>query len=314
MNNSSKVLIPALLLLVLGGLGILLNRKVDPVDVSIMTYNIRMLTDEDKGNSNWDARKDFLVDTIRDQDADFVGVQEAFREQLDFIGSRLGRYSELGVGREDGATKGEYSAIMFNSSRFKAGDSGTFWLSSQPEVPNSMTWGNSVTRICTWARFQHGETGRRFDVFNAHFDHQSEEARRRGMAQINKRIAERPEPRGHVILMGDFNAGESSWSIRYAKSEPDVEDLPDDPSTLGSDPVSGTPEIVLRDTFRSIEPDAAEPGTFHGFGGVPHGGKIDHIFIENAGNRVLNADVWRVHRDAWYPSDHFPVRATVRFW
>ena len=50
MNNSSKVLIPALLLLVLGGLGILLNRKVDPVDVSIMTYNIRMLTDEDKGN------------------------------------------------------------------------------------------------------------------------------------------------------------------------------------------------------------------------------------------------------------------------
>ncbi|MDA0813192.1 MAG: endonuclease/exonuclease/phosphatase family protein [Verrucomicrobia bacterium] len=314
MNNSSKAFIPTLLLLVLGGLGSLLNRKVDPVDVSIMTYNIRMLTDEDTGNSNWEVRKDFLVDTIRDQDADFVGVQEAFREQLDFIGSRLGRYSELGVGRDDGATTGEYSAILFNLSRFKVEDSGTFWLSSEPEVPNSMTWGNSVTRICTWARFLHKRTGRRFDVFNAHFDHESEEARRRGMAQINNRIAERSEPQGHVILMGDFNAGENSWAIKYVKGEPDVEDLPDDASTPGSDPVSGTPEIVLRDTFRAIHPDTAEPGTFHGFGGVPLGGKIDHIFIENAGNRVLDADIWHVNRDGMYPSDHFPVRATVRFW
>ncbi|MEZ5325028.1 MAG: endonuclease/exonuclease/phosphatase family protein [Verrucomicrobiales bacterium] len=314
MNNTSKALIPALILMVLGLLGSLLSGKVDPVDVSIMTYNIRLLTDNDKGTSNWEARKDFLADTIRDQDVDFVGVQEAFREQLDFLDSRLGRYSELGVGREDGVTKGEYSAILYKSSRFEVEDSGTFWLSSEPDVPNSMTWGNKVTRICTWARFKHGKTGRRFDVFNAHFDHQSEDARRRAMAQINKRIAERPEPQGHVILMGDFNAGEKSWAIRYAKGAADVEALPDDPSTPEQDPVPGKPAIVLRDTFRAIEPDAPEPGTFHGFKGVPTSGKIDYIFVEKRGNRVLAADVWRVNRDGVYPSDHFPVRATVRFW
>lgn len=305
---------PALILLVVGTTGLFLMNRKEPVDISIVTYNIRLLTDDDKGSSNWEQRKDFLADTIREEAADFVGVQEAYREQLDFIHSRIGIYSELGVGREDGAAQGEYSAILYKTHRFNVIDSGTFWLSSEPETVNSMTWGNSITRICTWGKFEEKESGRLLDVFNAHFDHQSENARRRSMALISERIAERSQPQGHVILMGDFNAGEKSWAYRYITRAPDVEALPDDPLTPEQDPLSGEPAFALRDTFRSLYPDVKEPGTFHGFSGNARGGKIDHIFVESEDNRVLNADVWRVNREGWYPSDHFPVRATVRFW
>ena len=178
-DSSSKAFVPAAILLLIGVVGIWLSSRTEPVDVSIITYNIRLLTSNDKGRSNWEERKNFLADTIRDERADFVCVQEAYRKQLDFISSRVGGYTEIGVGREDGETKGEYSAILFLTHRFTVVDSGTFWLSSDPQTPNSMTWGNKITRICTWARFRERESGRRLDVFNTHFDHQSEDARRR---------------------------------------------------------------------------------------------------------------------------------------
>ena len=312
---ASKSLFPALILFVIGLCGVFLNRQPAPVDLKILTYNIRLLTDNDKGKTHWTKRRDFLVDTIREDDADIIGFQEAFREQLDFIGKHVAGYSEVGVGREDGESKGEYSAIFFKKHRFDLIDSGTFWLSSKPETPNSTTWGNNVTRICTWARLRTKEGGTRFDVFNTHFDHQSEEARRRGMAQIAARIAKRPEPRGHVIFTGDFNASESSWAFQFITGNShDLEPLADDASTTASDPVSEKSPIVLRDTFRAAHPDSPIVGTFHGFRGTSRGGKIDHIFVESKGNRILSADVWKIHRDGQYPSDHFPVRAMVRFW
>lgn len=314
MNPLSKALFPALLLLLVGISGIWLTTRPKPVDIRCTTYNIRLLTDSDTGRSNWSERRDFVADTIRDDGADFVCVQEAFREQLDFIASRVAGYTEIGVGREDGATKGEYSAILYKSHRFEVVDSGTFWLSSQPDVPNSMTWGNQITRICTWARFQEVASGRRLDLFNAHFDHQSEEARRRAMALIASRIAKRPAPRGHTVLTGDFNADENSWAIRYITGASGLEPLPDDPSTEAVDPVVPPPRMPLRDTFRAVHPEAESVGTFHGFSGTARGGKIDHIFVEPSGNRVLDADIWRVNREGWFPSDHFPVRATIRFW
>ena len=314
MSNSSKSLIPALILFLLGTSGILLTAKPEPIDVRILTYNIRLLTNNDTGSSNWSERKEFLADTMRDESADLLCVQEAFREQLDFIGTRVAGYTEVGVGREDGDSKGEYSAILYKTHRFELIDSGTFWLSDEPDVPNSMTWGNNVTRICTWARLEERESGRRLDVFNTHFDHQSEEARRRAMALIATRIDARPGPKGHVILAGDFNADESSWAFRYITGAEDVEALPDYVPSPQDDPISPRAPVILRDTFRAIHPEASSVGTFHGFSGKSRGGKIDHIFVEQSGNRVLKADIWRVNRDGWFPSDHFPVRATVRFW
>ncbi|MCZ6776458.1 MAG: endonuclease, partial [Ignavibacteria bacterium] len=56
------------------------------------------------------------------------------------------------MGRDDGKTVGEYSAILYLSDRFCADEEGTFWFSETPEIPGSRNWGNSIPRICTWMR------------------------------------------------------------------------------------------------------------------------------------------------------------------
>ena len=124
----------------------------DKPNLVVMTFNIRYGTAND-GENNWDNRKDMACDVLRRHNPDVVGLQEALRSQIDDIRAALPQYAEIGVGRDDGKTKGEYSAILYRKDRLDVDDSGTFWLSDTPETPGSITWGNTCTRICTWGRF-----------------------------------------------------------------------------------------------------------------------------------------------------------------
>ena len=135
-----------------------------------MTFNIRYGTAND-GDNNWANRKEMACDVLRRHNPDIVGLQEALRSQIDDIRAALPQYAEIGCGRDDGKTKGEYSAILYRKDRLDVNDCGTFWLSDTPEVPGSTTWGNKITRICTWGRFIPKDPGRPFYMFNTHFDH-----------------------------------------------------------------------------------------------------------------------------------------------
>ena len=64
------------------------------------------------------------------------------------------RYAYVGVGRDDGAEAGEYSAIVYDSTRLAVVSSGTFWYADDPERAGSIAWGANLPRICTWARFR----------------------------------------------------------------------------------------------------------------------------------------------------------------
>ncbi|SDF44309.1 hypothetical protein SAMN05216553_101665 [Lentzea fradiae] len=45
-----------------------------------------------------------------------------------------------------------------------------FRLSATPDVADSKSCGDNVTRMVTWVRFADRSTGRRFVVANTHFD------------------------------------------------------------------------------------------------------------------------------------------------
>jgi len=204
-------------------------------------------------------------------------------------------YAAVGIGRDDGRRRGEFAAILFRASRYRVAESGTFWFSDTPESIASTTWGNTVTRICTWARFIDRD-GRAFWVFNVHLDHESQPARERSTALLAERIASRPEAFRDepVIVTGDFNAGEDNPAIRALLE--------------GAD---GAPGRFV-DTFRVLHPDAAPAGTFTAF--RPDridGPKIDYVMVE-PGTEVLSAEIIRTSRDGRFPSDHFPVVASVR--
>lgn len=267
----------------------------------VMTYNIRYGTAND-GDNSWANRKEIAIDVLRRHSPDVVGLQEALRFQIDDMRAALPQYAEIGGGRDDGKTQGEYSAILYRKDLLDLDDSGTFWLSDTPEVPGSITWGNACTRICTWGRFLRKDTGRAFYLFNTHLDHVSQFSRDRSAILLAQRIRDRKHP-DPILVTGDFNAGEDNPVVRYFKGE---QELPAASSDLAKTP------IVLVDTFRVLHPDAKEVGTFHSFKGGVTNSKIDYILAQPE-TKVLRAEILHDNRDNRYPSDHFPVITTIRF-
>jgi len=269
-------------------------------DLVVMSFNVRYGAADD-GENNWDKRKDLAYEVVRRQNPDVIGLQEALRSQIDDIRAALPAYGEIGVGREDGKTKGEYSAILYRKDRFEVNDSGTFWLSDTPEVPGSITWGNACTRVCTWARFL-PKSGKPFYLFNTHLDHIAQLAREKGMALILSRLSGR-KYQDPIILTGDFNSGENNSVVHYLKGERQLD--------AASNGLSKNP-LPLVDTFRVLHKDASEVRTAHGFTGSRSGAKIDYIFVQ-PGVEVLKAEILHDNKDNRYPSDHFPITAAIRF-
>ena len=76
---------------------------------------------------------------------DILGTQEVLHNQLEDLKQRLPEYGVIGVGREDGKEKGEYSALWYQKDRFNLLDSGYFWLSETPEVAGSKGWDRLVS-------------------------------------------------------------------------------------------------------------------------------------------------------------------------
>ncbi|MCL5281839.1 MAG: endonuclease/exonuclease/phosphatase family protein [Planctomycetes bacterium] len=270
-------------------------------DLVVMSFNIRYGAAND-GENNWDKRKDLACDVVRRQAPDLVGLQEALRSQIDDLRSALPEYGESGAAREDGKTKGEYSAILYRKDRFDVDESGTFWLSDTPEVPGSITWGNACTRVCTWARFLPKSSGKPFYMVNTHLDHISQLSREKGIALIMSRLSSRKHP-DPIVLTGDFNSGENNAVVRYLRGERRLEVVR-----------NGAPEnpLPLVDTFRLLHKDASAVGTAHSFKGGRSGNKIDYIFV-TPGTEVLQADILHDSKDHRYPSDHFPITAAIRF-
>lgn len=255
--------------------------------LTVMTYNLRYITSGDKGQRAWTFRRDLAAELIKKNRPDIIGIQEGLRPMLNDLGERIVGYAEIGLGREDGRDKGEFSAILVRADRFTIQESGTFWLSDTPEVPNSCTWGNTVTRICTWAKLYDRDTRQVFHFYNTHLDHASPLARQKGVELILARIATRNSG-GPFLLTGDFNAGFEDPIHEAVRAAPAV------------------------DVWKSLHPNAAatESGTWHDFTGRTDGSRIDYIYA-SPDFKALDSVILRDETGGVYPSDHFPVSATL---
>lgn len=266
---------------------------VDPVPLDVMTFNIRYGTAED-GPDAWPLRRGLVMEVIQTHRPHVLGVQEALRFQLDDIHRAIGGYGEVGVGRDDGQEAGEYSAILYDTERLEVDDQGTFWLSDTPEVPGSVSWGNRITRIASWAHFRDLIDGDAFYLYNTHWDHRSQPSRDSSAVLLLRRIADRSAA-DPVIVTGDFNAGETNSAFRTLLK--------------GDTNAPGAPDLL--DTFREIHPNATNVGTHNGFVyGDDDGDKIDAVLISSDWD-VLGASIVRTARDGRYPSDHYPVTARI---
>ena len=273
------------------GTGTAFSWTKSPAPLRVMSFNIRYNTPAD-GENAWPHRKDIAASMIRFHRADVVGLQEALLGQNQDLAERLPEYDWLGVGREDGKTKGEFSSIFYSRDRLELLQHDTFWLSSNPEEVGSMGWDAACRRIVTWAKFRDRRTDQIFYHFNTHFDHRGEKARRESAKLLLANVQE-IAGRAASVITGDFNCTPDSKPYRILTESEKHEPLNDAHSI-------------------SVAAHHGPTGTFSGFSkpGRP-GHRIDYVFV-TPGAKVLQHGVLADNWDGRYPSDHLPVLAEVK--
>ncbi|MCQ2173790.1 MAG: endonuclease/exonuclease/phosphatase family protein [Bacteroidales bacterium] len=184
------------------------------LELRVVTSNVRYMTAND-GQNSWEYRKDALADALLSLDADIIGTQEAVAAQKAFLEEKLKDYKSVGVGRDDGKEKGEHSAIFYNAKRFKAIDSGNFWLSETPDVP-SLGWDAACVRVASWAFLEEKSSGKRFFFVNTHLDHVGVVARHEGVSLLVKKAHEIGAG-CPMVITGDFNIYNDSQEIERIK-------------------------------------------------------------------------------------------------
>jgi endonuclease/exonuclease/phosphatase family metal-dependent hydrolase len=264
-------------------------------EIRVMTFNIRYGTAAD-GENHWDKRKEFLVETIKDFDPDLLGTQETLGFQRDYLAEQLPGHAVLGVGRDDGQEKGEMMALYYRKERFDKQGEGHFWLSESPDTPGSKSWDSSLPRMVTWVKLtdRKNAAGKPIVFFNTHFDHRGPEARRESARLVRRRIDSLAKDCA-VIVTGDFNAGEGSPPYQTLFEKADE-------------------HTALLDCFRVAHPQRGEQeGTATGFRATAtRGARIDWIACTSDFS-VTSAEIDRTERSGRTPSDHFPVKATLRW-
>lgn len=256
--------------------------------IHVATYNIRQRNQVDTGNL-WIDRKEKVANQIKYHDFDIFGIQEAFKDQMDDMQKALPKYASIGVGRDDGKEKGEYSAIFYKTERFKLIKQGTFWLSATDTQTPNKGWDAALPRICTWGVFEDNSNGKQFIIMNTHFDHVGKVARKESAKLMLKKASELAKGLP-LIICGDLNVNEKDEAYFTLANSPGIQDTYD------------LAEVVY-------EPNS----TFNGWGkSIQPKGRIDHIFVSKPFH-VLKYGILTDTYMGKYPSDHFPVAVQLEW-
>lgn len=254
--------------------------------LEVVSYNIRYDNSQD-GENQWDIRKETLASYLLKSTPDIIGMQEVLNNQLADLSNFLKDYKYVGVGREDGKTKGEYSPIFYRKSKLKVLMSSTFWLSETPQKI-SVGWDAALERICTYALFIDRKSKKQFWVFNTHFDHLGEIARSESVNLILERISILNVNDYPILVTGDLNLTPETLPIKKFQSN-------------------------FNDVLSDLNLNDPKYGTFNGFDITKNANRrIDYIFQK--GFRVLSAEhMWiKTPKDLW-ASDHHPVYLKCSF-
>jgi endonuclease/exonuclease/phosphatase family metal-dependent hydrolase len=245
-------------------------------EVRVISYNIRLGTAQDGGNS-WEYRRDATLRLFEQETPCVVGVQEALDFQVAYIEQHLPQYEHVGVGRDDGKHQGEIMAIFFLRDRYDLLEHGDFWLSETPDQV-SRGWDGACNRTVTWVKLQEKSTGKVFYYFNTHLDHKGRVARREGVKLLVERVRSIAGNKSCCIVGGDLN------------------------STI-QDKIFA-PLLSYMTSARNA-PISDDKGSYNGWGQAPNSMLIDHLFVRNI--KLLSFCTLDGDYGVNYISDHYPI-------
>lgn len=263
--------------------------------LNVITCNVRCSQIEATTNAasdptnpdHWPDRAPVLLDFLGRQQPHLLGLQEPFAHQLRAIASALPHHATVGYGRE-GGSHGEYSALLYDTTRLELLEWDQLWLSDTPRLIGSTSWGNEIPRIVVWARLRSREDGAEFVMINTHLDHRSEAARVASASMITELRSLFPDL--PCLVTGDFNtpAGDSTTFHTFT----------------GTGPFTDTWDRAIRRT-------SPRWGSFTNYDEpIVDGDRIDWILVTDD-VAVHDTGIMPMVRDGRHGSDHAAVQATV---
>jgi len=293
MPNAVRMVLAAVLI---GGLAATIGCATSSggaTEFRLASYNIKQDDGREKTiGRTWAERLPKIRKIAEAHAFDLVGFQEVVREyQLDGLKRTFPEFGFIGSGRDAGQ-KGEGTFIMYRKAMFDLLEEGAFMLAEKPDDWGRKAWDAMCPRVCNWGRFRHKTTGREFCFFNTHLDHRGHVAQVKEMEQVIARMKAVAKNGTLAFLTGDMNVGVSARPIRIAETYLD-----------NAFKVTQTPRKGPDRSWNNweIEPKHSR------------GALIDYIFLSKESEvvKVKDLAVLDDTYDGFYPSDHFPLVATI---
>ena len=249
----------------------------------IMSMNI--LTDKlfSYGHSPFNDRIKAINELVRIADPDVIGIQEVTDTMKPLMIDLFRKYRMVGISRGS-VFADEYSALLVKADTFEVRDSGTLWLSETPEIRRSKVAFSQFPRITSYAVLYDIYTDQAFTVFCTHLDVNFPAVRRKH-AEILAGIVQKYAQGDFCAVTGDFNTCRGTGVL---------EKLTDAGLTdLVTDDFGPTLRIKLGKKTRTDLP-------------------IDHILV-SPGVKLISLIKMDQQYAGFYPSDHYPIMATISY-
>lgn len=253
-------------------------------ELKIITSNIRFANSGD-GVHDWAVRLPLLVDIYQSYGPDLLGTQEGRETQIRELDELLVDLVLLDTHRPWIDVR-MYPCLYVNPKTIEVHKSGDIWLSETPDIAGSSSFASAFPRLCTWAEITLKSSGLKMMVVNTHLDHILKTTRER---QIEVLISEVKKINNYpLLIMGDFN---------------------ESPLTAIKEKLMAA--FDLKDPW--VEKKYPEETSHHAFLGkqAVEGDRIDWILIPETFECSDLKLEKKSSPDGVYPSDHYPILATV---
>lgn len=219
-------MMPKVALLVTALVTLIMKAHAATLPIRILTHNIRYAADPPAtGEKPWSTRKQLILNelhynTLHNPES-FICLQEVLNEQLVDIMTGLGdEWAYIGVGRDDGKTKGEYSPIIYRKAVWELVTSQTVWLNENGAV-GKKGWDAGSVRILNLGEFKHKQSKKAMVAMSTHFDNAGAISRRESAKIIEKVVANVTSPTSNTssstlpfFLAGDLNSETSGEAYK----------------------------------------------------------------------------------------------------
>lgn len=269
-----------------------------PAALQVMSFNLRYPALD---AHPWRTRRPVTRELLTRRAPHLIGTQEGRIRQLTSISDGLPEhYAWTGEGFK-GSDRGEFTAVFYDTRRIRVEETTTLWLSPTPRIAASAFPGMAHPRTVTVLDCTDLADGRAFRFLNTHFDHKSDASRLPGVEVVRDLAVEAEQ----AILVGDFNVDQNGpVHARLLEGGLFADAFDPDPSRVDPGAVGGLAEACLIDTFHGYKGPRVSPD--------PAGtARIDWI-LHTPGFAPEAVDVCTDAVGGRFPSDHFPVEASLR--